>query len=239
MNIAVIFAGGTGQRMRLVAMPKQFLELHGKPIIIYTLEQFDNHPAIDGIVISCLEPWILYLEKLIEKFSIKKVKAIVPGGETGQDSIFNGIHKAGELFPDNSIVLIHDAVRPIIDKDLITRNIEAVDIFGNAITVSQAIETVSIKGEEDGVVGEILNRNQCQLAKAPQCFILRDILAAHKAARNEGKHDFIDSASIMKYYGHVLHTVDGSPDNIKITTPTDFYTFRAIIEAQENYQIFG
>lgn len=126
MNIAMVFAGGVGQRMNTKTMPKQFLELHQKPIIIYTLEQFDNHPEIDGIVISCLESWIPYLEKLVKKFSITKVKAIVPGGDTGQDSIYNGINKAYELFPEDSIVLIHDAVRPIINEELITNNIATV-----------------------------------------------------------------------------------------------------------------
>lgn len=239
MNVAVIFAGGVGQRMRSAATPKQFLELHGKPIIIYTLEQFDNHPDIDGIVISCLESWIPYLEKLIKKFAITKVGAIVPGGSSGQGSIFNGINKAASVFPEDSVVLIHDAVRPVITPELISANIETARTFGNAVTVSPAIETITVKGEIDGEVGEILNRNRCQLAKAPQTFILKDILDAHHKAQAEGKDDFIDSASLMRYYGHKLHTVEGSSDNIKITTPTDFYTFRAIVEAHENSQIFG
>ena len=90
-NVAVIFAGGTGNRMNTVSRPKQFLELRGKPIIIYTLELFDNHPEIDGIVVVCLESWIPFLEKQIKKFEINKVVEIVPGGETGQSSIYNGL----------------------------------------------------------------------------------------------------------------------------------------------------
>ncbi|MCM1523285.1 MAG: 2-C-methyl-D-erythritol 4-phosphate cytidylyltransferase [Ruminococcus sp.] len=239
MNAAVIFAGGVGQRMRLAAVPKQFLELHGKPIIIYTLEQFDNHPDIDGIVIACLESHIAYLEKLIKKFGIEKVKAVVPGGATGQESIFNGIEKASRLFPEDTVLLIHDAVRPLITAELITENIGSVKSCGSGVTVSPAIETITVKGEFEGEVGEIITRDRCQLAKAPQSFILKDILDAHLKARAEGKNDFIDSACLMRHYGYKLHTVEGSTDNIKITTPTDFYTFRAIVEARENSQIFG
>lgn len=239
MNVAVIFAGGVGQRMNSKTKPKQFLELYGKPIIIYTLEQFDNHPEIDGIVVSCLESWVPYLEKLLDKFSIKKVKGIVPGGNTGQDSIYNGIKKVHELFPEDSIILIHDAVRPIIDEKLISENIASVKKNGNAITVAPAIETITIKNDNDSHIGDIVNRSKCQLAKAPQSFVLKDILLAHEKAREEGKHDFIDSACIMRYYGHELYTVLGESDNIKITTPVDFYTFRAIVDARENSQIFG
>lgn len=239
MNIAMIFAGGVGQRMNTKTKPKQFLELHGKPIIIYTLEQFDNHREIDGIVIACLESWIPYMEKLITKFAIQKVKAIVPGGETGQESIYNGVKKCYELFPSDSIILIHDGVRPIITDTLISDNIECVSKNGNAITVAPAIETITIKTENAGEVGEIIDRSRCEYAKAPQSFVLADIMEAHNKARKDGKNDFIDSACLMRHYGHLLHTVSCSSENIKITTPIDFYTFRAIVDAREDAQIFG
>ena len=100
-NIAVIFAGGTGVRMNTVSRPKQFIELNGKPVIIYTLELFENHPQIDGIVVACLEPWIPFLQGQLEKFHITKVTAIVPGGETGQDSIYNGLVCAKKMFGEN------------------------------------------------------------------------------------------------------------------------------------------
>src|SRR5690606_21856736 len=112
MNVALIFAGGVGSRMNSKAKPKQFLELYGKAIIIYTIEIFDNHPDIDGIIISCVKEWIDYLKDLITKFNISKVIEIVPGGETGQISIYNGLVAIEKHFPPNSIVLIHDGVRP-------------------------------------------------------------------------------------------------------------------------------
>lgn len=238
MNIAVIFAGGTGQRMNTKTLPKQFLELHGKPILMYTLEVFEQHPQIDGIVVVMLESWIGYTERLIERYGLTKVKAITAGGATGQESIYNGLCKAQELFPTDSTVLVHDGVRPLIDADTVTRAIACVKENGNAITVSPAIETVTLKNEK-GEIGSIIDRSRCQLAKAPQCFVLGDLMEAHEKARAEGRADFIDSASIMQYYGHTLFPVDGQPENIKITTPSDFYIFRAIVDARENSQIFG
>ncbi len=239
MNIAVIFAGGTGKRMNTKSKPKQFLEMHGKPVLIYTLEKFQNHSQIDHIVLVSLASWIDYAANLIKKFSITKVSAIVPGGDTGQKSIYHGIKKACELFGDNNIVLIHDGVRPLIDEETITKCIDMANQKGNAITVSPAIETIFLKNADKGEVGQIFNRSSCLMAKAPQCFRLGDIYKAHQRAIQEGKTNFIDSASLMQHYGFKLWTVQGSPENIKITTPVDFYIFRAIIDAEENLQILG
>lgn len=238
MNIAIIFAGGTGQRMNTASKPKQFLELHGKPIIIYTLEHFQNHPLIDGIVVVCLTEWIAYCQELLENYHITKVVKIVPGGKNGQESIFNGLQAAHELYAGEAIVLIHDGVRPLINEQVICDAIKCVKEKGSAVTVSPAVETI-VRKKADGHVGDIFDRSNCEMAKAPQCFFLQDIYNAHLQALKENKHDFIDSASIMQYYGHELSTVVGPVENIKITTPADFYIFRAIIDARENMQILG
>ena len=238
MNIALIFAGGTGQRMNTRTKPKQFLELHGKPILVYTLEQFQKHDEIDAIILVMLESWIDYSKTLIEQYHLTKVMAIVPGGSTGQESIYNGVKKASELFPMESIILIHDGVRPLVDGETISSNIACVKQNGSAITVSPAIETTVIKNEQ-GMVGDIIERSRCQLAKAPQSFFLHDLWNAHCKAIDDGNLNFIDSACLMRHYGYPLYTIEGSPENIKITTPSDFYTFRALEDARENSQIFG
>ncbi len=237
-NIALIFAGGTGQRMNTKTKPKQFLELHGKPIIVYTLEKFQNHPQIDAIIVIVLREWIDYTKELVDKYMLKKVCAIVEGGSTGQESIRNGVFKARELFQDEDIVLVHDGVRPLIDGDTITRAIECTKKHGSAITVSPAIETIAIRAS-DGRIHEIVDRSKCQLAKAPQCFYLGEIYQAHENAMKDGINSFIDCACMMRYYKKELFVVEGPPENIKITTPSDYYIFRAIIEARENSQIFG
>lgn len=238
MNIAVIFAGGSGQRMNSKSLPKQFLELHGKPIIIYTLEQFQNHLEIDKIILICIESWIPYCRKLMSYYKIDKLDAIVPGGINGQLSIYQGIKKAYSLYDPNSVVLVHDGVRPLIDKETISQAIRSVEKNGSAITIAPVTETV-IEKEKDGKIKTIINRSLCELARAPQCFYLKDLYHAHSLAVSQSKTDFIDSASLMAHYGYKLYTVEGKPENIKITTPFDFYTFRALLDARENSQIFG
>ena len=238
MNIAVIFAGGVGKRMHSGAIPKQFLTLREKPILIYTLEHFQRSPVIDGIVLVSVESWIDRCCELIKQYNLTKVSAVVPGGINGFMSIDNGLRKAAELYPEDSVVLIHDGVRPLINQQIISDCIDAVKEYGSAITTAPAIETIIINNKES-YIKEIFDRSVCQIAKAPQCFALHDVIAAHDKALAEGKNDFIDSAYLMFYYGHKLHTVEGPADNIKITTPSDFYVFRAFIEARENSDIFG
>lgn len=237
MNVALIFAGGSGKRMNSIAKPKQFLELRGKPIIIYTLELFDNHPLIDGIVVSCIEDWIPYMNRLIRKFDISKVCSIVPGGATGQDSIYNGLESISKQFSDDSCVLIHDGVRPLITEKTISDNIETVRKFGSCITCIPAIETFVVT-KSDGNL-EIPSRKDSLVARAPQSFLLSNIISAHRRAQLENRHDFIDCCSMMSTYGYKLHTILGPMENIKITTPTDYFIFKAMVDVHENQQIFG
>ena len=239
MNIAVIFAGGVGSRMHSKDRPKQFLEMYNKPIIIHTLEYFENHQMIDAIAVVCIESWIPYLNELLYKFRIEKVKKVVPGGETGQLSIYNGLKAAKEIAgEEKSIVLIHDGVRPLINEKLITDNIESVKKYGNSVTSGIVKETI-VEIDDDHDIKFVPDRAHSRVAKAPQCFYLEDILSAHTTALNEGKTNFIDSCTMMQYYGYCLHMTDGPYENIKITTPDDFYTMRAILEAKENAQIYG
>ena len=238
MTNALIFAGGSGTRMNSKSRPKQFLQFYGKELIMHTLENFQNHFEINGIAVVCIEEWIPYLNKLLEKYGIDKVKAIVFGGVTGQESIFKGL-KAIKTFDkdEKSIVLIHDGVRPFINEDVISSCIKTVKEKRSAITVVPATETIITS--EDGKISTITDRSKCCLARAPQCFYLDDILDAHHKAIKDGNLNMIDSASLMKFYGHELYTVQGNADNIKITTPADFYTFKALYEVRENQQIFG
>lgn len=241
MNLGVIFAGGCGTRMNTKSKPKQFLDLNGKPIIIYTIELFDNHPQIDGIVVVCIESWIPYLKKMIRKFEITKVVKIVSGGNSGQESIYNGLCAAEEFTKEksekNPIVLIHDGVRPLITEETITDNIEKVKECGSCITCVPATETFVVS-RKDGML-DIPNRADCKLARAPQSFYLKDIISAHRRCQKEALPDFIDSCSLMSYYGHKLGTIIGPMENIKITTPTDYFVLRAMVEVHENQQIFG
>ena len=231
-RIAVIFAGGVGARMNNSKTPKQFLEWNGRPILIQTLDVFAQTDSIDGIVLACKAEWIDYTKNLIKEAGLQKVMSIVSGGESALDSQYNGLAEAKRLFPNDVVtVLIHDGVRPLVDKETIERNIESVETKGSAITVTPAIETVMVT--DNGSINRILNRSQCLMAKAPQSFILDDILSVHDRAKAEGIHDFIDSASMMMHYGYTLYPVLGKTENIKITTPSDYYMFTGIIKNRE------
>lgn len=239
MNIGVIFAGGVGTRMNSRVKPKQFIDVYGKPIIIHTLELFENHPEIDAIAVACLADWIEYLENLLEKFNIKKVKKIVPGGSCGQESIYNGLKAAEELAQgEKSIVLIHDGVRPLINAQTITDNIRSVKEHGSSITCVKVKETVLVVAE-DSSIEDVPRRADTRLARAPQSFYLDEIIGAHRKAMEEGRMDFIDSCSMMQHYGKKLYLIEGPQENIKITTPDDFYTMRALLDAREEAQIYG
>jgi len=269
-NIAVIFAGGYGLRMQSPSTPKQFLEVNGKPVIIYTLELFERHPMIDAICIACIEPWIPYLQELVEKYALKKVVSIVPGGETGQDSIYNGLCAAEKVWNDNGngndngndndtaaptirpsdydngngndndndvFVLIHDGVRPLVHTETITENIRIAHEKGNCITCVPATETFVVRHREGDT--SVPERDESIIARAPQTFRLSDIMAAHQKARAEGRHDYIDSCTMMHHCGYPLNSCIGSYENIKITTPTDFFIFRAILKMREDQKAFG
>ena len=163
----------------------------------------------------------------------------MPGGSTGQESIYHGLKAAHETAGDKkAVVLIHDGVRPLINRKLISECIATVREKGSAVTVAPAIETI-IRSEGKETVDEIIRRSDCLLARAPQCFYLNEILEAHEKARKEEKDDFIDSASMMSYYGKKIYLVEGPTENIKITTPMDYYTFKALVEAREDSQLFG
>ncbi|WP_036608790.1 IspD/TarI family cytidylyltransferase [Oribacterium sp. P6A1] len=239
MNIGVIFAGGVGSRMHSKDKPKQFLKLYNKPIILHTLEPFELNNEIDAVVIACVEDWIPYLEKLIYKFRIEKVKKIVPGGPTVQLSIYEGLKAAKKIAGDEpSIVLIHDGVRPLINTRLLSDNIDSVKKYGSAITAGIVKETIVLVDENQDIE-QVPSRKYSRMAKAPQSFWLDEILAVHEKALEDGERSTIDSCSLMKQYGKKLHMIDGPYENIKITTPDDFYTMRAILEAKENSQIYG
>lgn len=237
MITALIFAGGTGKRMNSKSKPKQFLEMHGKPVIIYTLEHFEYHEEVDNIVIVCLESWIEKMKELIKRYDISKVTQVIPGGDTGHDSIYAGLCSMRGINAEDDIVLIHDGVRPLITKDLITDNIEAVRKYGNVVTAEPARE--SVLRSQDGInVDAVPNRDVMYTAKAPQSFRYGDILKIYDLARENG-HKSIDSAHLLSMYNVPMHIVPSVKNNIKITEPADFYIFRALYEALENQQILG
>ncbi|MCD8337441.1 MAG: 2-C-methyl-D-erythritol 4-phosphate cytidylyltransferase [Lachnospiraceae bacterium] len=239
MNIAIIFAGGSGVRMG-AGIPKQFLEINGKPILIHTMQLFQEHDEIDRIYLAMSRDYIDYAEALAEDYHIDKLAAIVPGGETAQDSIYNALIRARAENPEDSVVLIHDGVRPCVEYDVISENIESVEKYGSAITATLCYETILVS--RDGrKVDDVPLRSESFAAQAPQSFYLKDILEAHEKIRaRENRYEgMVDACTIYRALGRQPHIVPGNRGNIKVTTPEDVYMFRALLQYRENEQAFG
>lgn len=239
MNIAIIFAGGSGVRMG-AGIPKQFLEINGKPILIHTMQLFQHHHEIDSIYAAVGEDYIDYVNDLADEFRITKLAAVVAGGDSAQESIYNALKKAASENDDDSIVLIHDGVRPFIAYDVISRNIESVKKYGNGITSTPCYETIMVS--KDGrVVDSVPYRKETFAGQAPQSFYLGEIIDAHDRIRatETGYENMVDACTIIRTLGMTAHLVEGNRGNIKVTTPEDVYMLRALLQYQENEQAFG
>lgn len=235
---AVIFAGGVGSRMRGAKTPKQFLELGGKPIIAHTIDHFENHPLVDAIVVVSVGFGIPRMKQIIREGHYEKILSVVAGGSTGQDSIFNGLRELERLsiMDGDSIVLVHDGVRPLIDEETITKCVESVRVNGCTAVTAPASETII--EERGGRVEKVIDRARCKLARAPQGFKFSELLSAQKEAQAKNRHDYIDSISLMSDYGYEIHTVDGPADNIKITTQRDFFAYKGFMDYKEMGQLW-
>ncbi|MCD8022859.1 MAG: 2-C-methyl-D-erythritol 4-phosphate cytidylyltransferase [Lachnospiraceae bacterium] len=239
MNIAIIFAGGSGVRMG-AGIPKQFLEINGKPILIHTMQLFQEHDEIDQIYLAMSKDYMDYAEALAEDYHIDKLQAVIQGGETAQDSIYNALKRAAQDNPGDSIVLIHDGVRPCVAYDVISENIESVKKYGSAITATNCYETILVS--RDGrKVDDVPLRSESYAAQAPQSFYLKDILEAHERIRaRESRYEgMVDACTIYRALGRQPHIVPGNRGNIKVTTPEDVYMFRALLQYRENERAFG
>lgn len=239
MNIAIVFAGGSGVRMG-AGIPKQFLEVNGKPIIVYTLQLFQYHNQIDKIYLAVLEEYIPYMRDLVLEYNLSKVKSVLPGGSTAQDTIYNALKKAQEENDENSIVLLHDGVRPFVSYDVITKNIESVKKYGNAITSTPCFETIIISRNGKDV-DKVPYRKDTFSAQAPQSFYLKDIIEVHEKIRQlDHKYENMVDACTMFQSLHInVHLVEGNRGNIKVTTPEDVFLFRALMQYKESEQAFG
>ena len=242
MNIAIIFAGGIGQRLNNGenSTPKQFLKINEKPIIIRTLELFQTHKDIDKIYISIHPDYYEYMQELVKYYYITKTAGIVNGGKTGQESIYNALKLAQKENPQDSIVLIPDGVRPNITEEVITKNIECTKKNGNAITCTSCFETILIS--ENGINPEhVPYRKDTYAAQAPQTFHLGEVIEAHEITRktNPNYTDIVDTCTLYKTLNKKTFMIKGNRGNIKITTIEDLYILRALIRYKEDLEAFG
>ncbi|MFV0343465.1 MAG: 2-C-methyl-D-erythritol 4-phosphate cytidylyltransferase [Anaerocolumna sp.] len=237
MVTAMLFAGGVGERMKSTDIPKQFLEVEGKPIIIHTLEHFSRHSEVDYIVISCIASWIDVLKQQLEKFNIKKVVDVVPGGNNGHESIHNGLVRVQEFSAPEDIVLICDGVRPMLSDELISNCISDTKEYGSAVPVTPSIDSVLYS--EDGVLcGKSFVRSTIYITQAPQGYTMEKIMWAHEEAVRRGIKSPTSSSELLIELGEQVHIFTGIRENIKVTTPEDLRTLRAT-QYYHHYKIFA
>lgn len=234
MNIALIIAGGVGARMHQ-DIPKQFINVCDKPVIVYTLEAFQKHPEIDAIEVVCLEGWHDVLRAYAKQFGIAKLENVVSGGKNGQDSIRNGLYDIYERHNgEEDIVLIHDAIRPMISQEIISENIRVCRESGNAITVVPCTAAM-LKTYDSVSADEQVPRDNLKITQTPQTFFLSDIVAAHKEALEKGITNSVASCTMYIELGRTLHMALGSEKNLKLTTAEDIEIFKALLNAKKDY----
>ena len=226
MLSAMIFAGGVGVRMKSGDIPKQFIEVDGKPIIIRTLENFQAHAQVDEIVVACLESWIDRLKEYILKYNITKVKSVVKGGANGHGSIHNGLVEINKTALPDDIVLICDGVRPLLSEKLISDCIATARAYETAVPVTPSIDSV-LESADGKHCRRSMPRGSRFITQAPQGYTMRKIMWAHKQAEERGIENPISSSELLIELGEEVHIFIGDRDNIKVTTPEDLRFLRA------------
>ncbi len=231
-NIGLLLAGGSGNRMHQ-DIPKQFLTVNERPVIVYTLEAFEKHPEIDAIAVVCIEGWEQVLWAYARQFNISKLKYVVPGGKNGQDSIRNGVYELEKHFDPRDLVLIHDAIRPMVSAEIISDCIRVALKYGNAITVIPCAEAMI--QTEDGVVSTgSYPRDRLRRTQTPQAFHIGDICDLHRRALEAGITNSVASCTLMIEMGEQVYFSAGSEKNIKLTTMDDIDIFKALLAAKRS-----
>lgn len=234
MNIALIIAGGSGNRMGQ-DIPKQFMHVDGAPIIVWTMKAFQQHPDIGGIAVVCLKGWETVLQSYANQFNIDKLKWIFPGGDTGMESIHNGIYGLKEAgCKDDDLVLIHDSVRPLLSQEIISSNIATCKAYGYAITGIKCREAV-LESEDGFTTNTSIPRDRLIRTQTPQTFRLKTIIEVHEEAKEKGITNSVASCTLIAELGskRMMYVVPGSEKNIKITTIEDIEILKALMHTSK------
>jgi 2-C-methyl-D-erythritol 4-phosphate cytidylyltransferase len=229
MNIAVILAGGTGSRMGIVDKPKQFIDVYGKPIIVHTIEAFDNHPEIDAMAIVCLSEWMDDLRILLRRYEINKVRWLVEGGETRQLSVYNAVKTLSQECSEDDILVVHDSVRPLVTHKIISSNIAGAKQFGAVDTVIPSADTI-VKSVDREKIKEVPTRRELYQGQTPQSFRLSLLREAHQKAMAENNLNSTDDCQLVLELGEEVHLVQGEKLNFKITSFDDLLLLKAVIK---------
>jgi len=228
MNIALLTAAGMGTRMRL-DIPKQFLHISGKPVILYTMEAFQRHPQIDAIIVVTLEAWADNIRAYAKDYGITKLKWIVKGGNSGQESIKKGLEELKKHCELSDVVMVHDGNRPFVSDELISDSLAIYKQYGSAVAAIPCVEAIfrSVDGRNstDSIPREQLFRTQ-----TPHTYTLEKMLWAHEQAEMLQIENTAATCVLMQQLGEEIHFSKGSEKNVKLTTQDDIEIFKAMIK---------
>ena len=226
-NIALLIAGGVGNRMGQ-DIPKQFLNVCDKPVIVYTMECFQCHPDIDGIVVVCIDGWHEMVKSYAKQFRISKLDSVVSGGSTGFESIINGTKEVERLYGGDSLILVHDAIRPNLLPEIISENIRVCHEKGNAITCVPCQEAMLYTDDRE-MSNQSINRDNLLRTQTPQTFYVKDLRKVQEEALAKGMKNTTASCTLFIEMGYPVYKADGSEKNVKLTTPDDIEIFKALL----------
>ena len=232
-NVTIITAAGVGTRMKQ-DIPKQFIHIENKPLIIYTLCAFQNHPSIDEIIVVCLDGWHDILNAYAKQFGITKLAAIVSGGKTGQESIRNGVMKAKELYDNDTAIIVHDGNRGLVSNEIISDALSTFSKYGNAVAAIPCIEAI-YESHDGGHTSTIeIPREYLFRTQTPHIWSLEKMIMAHEEAKKRNIENMTATCSLMKELGETIHFSKGSEKNIKVTTIEDIDIFKAILHSERD-----
>lgn len=231
MNVALLTASGTGTRMGQ-DIPKQFLNVKDKPIIVYTLERFQNNPQIDAIALVTLPNWFGFVQAYARQYGITKLRWVVAGGECGQESIHNGLLAIAKDCPLDTVVMVHDGNRPMVDSNIINDSLAVFRKYGSAVAVIPCTEAVFKSG--DGLESDVsIPREELWRTQTPHTYTLEKLLWAHEEARKRNLTGTSASCTLMNALGEKVYFSKGSEKNIKLTTLDDMDIFNALLTAEK------
>ena len=232
MNVALLTAAGASTRMGQ-DVPKQFLTVNEKPIIAYTMEAFQYHSEIDEILVVCLEEWQPMLRAYARQFNISKLLRTVPGGVTGQESIYNGIMDLTKDHDQDDLILVHDGNRPYVSERIISDCIKTARLYGDSVAAIPCHEAMVLT--EDGAVSTgNIDRDHLKRTQTPHGFTLGKMCELHRIAKEKGIKNTTATCTLMMELGEPVHFYEGSEKNIKLTTLDDMDIFKALLMAKRS-----
>lgn len=232
MNIVILTAGGKGTRMH-DSVPKQFMMIKGKPLIVYTAEKFQRNNNVDVIIVVCLQDWLNKMQEYADEYKLSKIRYITAGGESGQESIFNGLQVVRNHFSDDSIVIIHDGNRPLVSNEMIDESIRTCKEKGNAVAYIPCQEVMFISGDMESSEQEI-EREKLARTQTPHVYRAKDLYRIFELASKQNLKDCVAVCSMCCKLGIRTYLYRGSEKNIKITTPIDVDIFEALLNRNDD-----